>query len=375
MRVLASLDLALEDLLQAAMRMVDHRLPQTKRTAKWAWIRFTIANSLISILSSMKMVFSSTCSHPITRLKASILLAFTLLRSFTYLDANLNAHVASGKPKRIKELRKQCWIARARKLNNRTLIKHKWIQIKESVRITMPSKKHKSLQTWRMKAKREAIVLRTTSVFIIIRRLISHPKTLSLGVMEDLLTWTTNNTMLLHIWISIVTWANSSLKWRLITPTCPWCHSSTASCQTSNKLRTSFLKTSKAVSITTISNHRIWTTKQIQKLAIQKLNLTSVKRIKQTRSRIKRTSKRLSYQREWRIRRSCPRRKSSRRRMIKSRSNSWTTPLPFNSRLMKNWKAVTTRESSSKRASQVTRNWRKKTLMWNFSKIWYNRPR
>jgi len=96
----------------------------------------------------MKMVFSSTCSHPITRLKASMLLAFTLLQSlFTYLDVNLNAHAGSGSIRKRKEFEKQVIIVRARKLNNKTLIKLIGIVIKESNRITMPSKKNRNLQT------------------------------------------------------------------------------------------------------------------------------------------------------------------------------------------------------------------------------------
>ena len=329
------------------MRMVGHRLPQTKRTAKWVWIRWKAANSLISILSSMKMVFSSTCSHPITRLKASMLLAFTLLQSlFTYLDVNLNAHAGSGSIRKRKDLEKHRWIVRARKLNNKTLIKHNHIVIKESNSVAMVVKKNRNLIMRRMKAKGEAIVLRTTSAFITIRRLISHRKTLSRDVTEGPEIWTTNNRILKHIWTKIMTWANSSLKWRLRTPTWPWCHSLTASCKISNNMlqRTSFLKTSKALSITSISNNRIWTTKQIQKRTIQKLHLTSVKRIRQPKSRIKRTSKRLNYQRELRIHRSCSRRKNSRRKRIKLRYNSWITQIQFRSRLMKNWKVVTSRD-------------------------------
>ena len=325
------------------MRMVDHRLPQTKRTAKWAWIRWKAANNLISILSSMKMVFSSTCSRPITKLKASILLAFTLLQSwFTYLDVNSNAHAGSGSSSKRQEFEKQCWIVRARKLNNKTLIKHlKWKLQKN--RITMRAKKNRNLRTWRMKAKGEAIVLRTTSAFTTILRLISHRKTSSLDVMEDLLAWTTNNHTLLHIWIQIMIWANSSLKWRLRTPTWPWCHSLTASCQTSSKVRISLLKISQALSTTITNSSRIRTTQRIPKQTIQKLHLTSVKRIRQPKSRIKRTSKRLNYQRESRIHRSCWRRKNNRRKRIKLRWNSWITRM-FRLKLMKNWKAATSRD-------------------------------
>ena len=330
------------------MRTVDHHLPQTKRTAKWACIRCKAANSLISILSYMKMVYSSTCSHPITRLKAASLLAFTRLQSlFIYLDVSLNAHVGSGSFSKRQTVGKQCWTARARRPNNKTLIKHKWIQIKGSNSTSaMPSMKNRNLQTWRMKAKGEAIVLRTTSVFIIILSLISHRKISSTDVMEDLSAWTTSSRMLLHIWIQIMTWANSSLKWRLQTQIWPWCHSSTPLGQTSSKSRTSFRKTLKALSITTISNNRIKIKiiKRIQKQIIRKLHLTSVKRIRQPRSRIKRTNSRLNYQREWRIHRSCSRRKSNRRKMTKLRWNSKITPIQFRSRLMMNLKAATSRD-------------------------------